>query len=173
MSWRLRYFSILFPPEEYEEVEQDVGGGMRNEPVTITNTPVMPLAPSTNYRSIRPSLRASTTRTSTTTTVSLDGDHGFHPHQQPIIVLQEAPVIVRPPNQGPQELITRSQRTLNPYNPRHQRIMRRQMTEDDLPSAMGYAIPFLTQERIEGIVMHNAPIPSVSQMTPPGYIPQK
>ena len=107
--------------------------------------------------------RVTHSRTTTTTTVSLPGGapDSSPRTNAPIIVLQE-PVIVQPQVSQPADEQTgsttgngqRPSRTLNPYNPRHQRILRRQNTDDEI---------FLTPDALEQIVFHNAPVPDGMQ----------
>ena len=101
-----------------------------------------------------------TRTTTTTTTVSLPMGPPDVPsaHEQPIIVLQEAPVVMQPPAPATE---TRPHRTLNPYNPRHQRILRRQNTRDLQESSI-----FLTPHILNTLVVQGGST-EVSTTTPP------
>ena len=68
-------------------------------------------------------------------------------HTQPMIVLQEAPVITQQEATPPPEGM--GGHPLNPRNPRHQRILRRQ-NEDMV----------LSPNTIESIVINNVPVPN-------------
>ncbi|CAH1791182.1 unnamed protein product [Owenia fusiformis] len=65
-------------------------------------------------------------------------------NQHPIIVLQEAPAVNNTHDTPP--------RNLNPNNPRHQRVLRRQLSRGEIPPQV------FSPERIEQIVIHNAPL---------------
>ncbi|KAL5008175.1 hypothetical protein ScPMuIL_013756 [Solemya velum] len=68
-------------------------------------------------------------------------------HSQPIIVLQEVPVIDKLDNSSPS-------RPIMDARTRHQKILRRQMSDNELS-------PFnLTRARLQEIVIHNTPIPN-------------
>ena len=90
---------------------------------------------STVSHRIQPGGASSLTRTTTTTTTTVAMPVGLPDdfivssasHEHPIIVLQEAPLVLQPPLPEPEP---RPLRTLNPYNPRHQRMLRRHSTRD-------------------------------------------
>ena len=79
----------------------------------------------------------------------------YQPEQGPVpmIILHENPLTLTA-NAGLDTLSSTriSQRTLNPYNPRHQRVIRRQ-EEELLPSYL------LDGQALENIVIRNAPVP--------------
>ena len=94
------------------------------------------------------------TRTTTTTSISLPGTSDSDADtQHPIIVLQEAPVIIQSENQDSISDLMGPHRTFNPYNPRHQRILRRQRSEDDIRPIL------LNPQAIENMVINNVPVP--------------
>ena len=113
-----------------------------------------------SHRTRSREISSSTTTATATTTISCEGE-STSPDPHPIIILQEAPVVCHPGELEmvvPPPSVPRPQRTLNPYNPRHQRALRRQNTDDDLPPIV------LTPETLENIVIHNAPsMPGVTE----------
>lgn len=125
----------------------------------------------------------STSRTTTTTTVSVTGGSSlygasFADTTAPIIVLQEAPIIVHS-NEAHhteqtvlQEAVAastsaaaRPNRRLNPYNPRHQRMRRIQQSGEQIPNIL------LDPETLEQLVFHNAPVPPGMQEVEEAQLP--
>ncbi|KAK2174440.1 hypothetical protein NP493_801g00006 [Ridgeia piscesae] len=150
-------FAFLDLSKEYEGLLAERAKERRDEAAHV----------STVSHRIHPRRASSTTRTTTTTTTvsmplgppATDVPMGRSPHDQPIIVLQEAPVVIQPPAPATEQ---RPQRTLNPYNPRHQRILRRQNTRDLQESSI-----FLTAHILNTLVVQGGDGASEASATAP------
>jgi len=124
--------SVSIEPEEATKLEYSPHCEQNGSPVTgVRSGPPPPPPPHA---------------LTTSTIPSIPGSASDSQIDQPMIVLQEIPVI----NQS-ESIISPSRPILNART-RHQKILRRQMSDNELS-------PFnLTQEQLEEIVIHAAPV---------------
>lgn len=172
IMWGVAFITIANENSKKKKYSEDSSPkDTKHENENVDNNQTANATPRNGNASLRPpsGLGSSRTTTRSITTVSMATEQNEYEtmtnnsnmtrsQTHPIIVLQEPPVIVQPNANGNNQQGPK----LNPRNPRHQRIMRRQNTAEEISNM------FVSPERLEEIVIGNtaaAELPRTSETT--------